>query len=263
VKMTFRGFVSTAIVLTLALAAGAQDKKAAPAAKTPAKTTTAKTATKAPGAAFDQALLKPAALTAPAPAEFDVKFTTTKGEFTVHVTREWAPNGADRFYNLVKHHFYDNAAFFRNIKGFMVQFGLSAYPEVSAAWQPAHIKDDPVKQSNKPGYITYAMAGPNTRTTQLFINHGNNAGLDAQGFSPFGQVTSGMEVVEQLYDGYGEAPDQSQIGQKGKAYLEANFSKLDTIKSAVVVGGAATDTKAKAPAKTATKAPAKAADKKQ
>ncbi len=228
------GLAVSIAVLTVASAIAAQ----APAAKKKAAPATAKAA---PAASYDKALLKPALLVAKAPAEFDVKFTTTKGEFTVHVTREWSPIGADRFYNLVRHHFFDGAAFFRNVKGFMVQFGLSPYPEVSAAWQPAQIKDDPGgKQSNKPGYITFAKTGaPNSRTTQLFINHGNNAGLDPQGFTPFGQVTEGLEIVEQLYDGYGEAPDQGQISAKGKAYLQANFPKLDVIKTTVIVGVAA------------------------
>ena len=179
------------------------------------------------------ALLHPETLTAHAPATFDVNFVTTRGDFTVHVTREWAPNGADRFYNLVKNHFFDGAAFFRVVPGFMVQFGLSADPKISAAWQSARIKDDPVTHSNKPGFITFATAGPNTRTTQLFINYGDNAFLDGQGFAPFGQVTDdGMKVVQQIFSGYGETPNQGLISAQGKAYLEQKFPKLDTIKTA-------------------------------
>jgi peptidyl-prolyl cis-trans isomerase A (cyclophilin A) len=180
------------------------------------------------------ALLNPAALHEQAPAEFTVKFVTTKGDFTVKVTRAWSPLGADRFYNLAKHQYFDNAAFFRVVPGFIVQFGLSADPKVSRAWRAANIRDDKVTQSNKRGTITYAMAGPNTRTTQLFINFANNAGLDGQGFSPFGEVTDGMAVVDQLYSGYGERPDQGQIQDKGKAYLDQNFPKLDVIKSTAV-----------------------------
>jgi peptidyl-prolyl cis-trans isomerase A (cyclophilin A) len=183
----------------------------------------------------DPALLHPATLTAKAPATFDVKFTTTKGDFVVQVNRAWAPLGADRFYNLVKHGFFTNAAFFRVVPGFIVQFGLSADPAVSKVWANANFKDDPVTQSNKPGTLVFATAGPNTRTTQLFINFGNNASLDRQGFAPFGLVTSGMDVVTQIYSGYGEAPDQGAISSKGKAYLDKSFPKLDSIKSATIV----------------------------
>jgi peptidyl-prolyl cis-trans isomerase A (cyclophilin A) len=187
----------------------------------------------------DSALLHPSTLTAKAPATFEVKFTTTKGDFVVQVNRAWAPTGADRFYNLVKHGFFTDAAFFRVISGFMVQFGISANPAVSKVWSNADIKDDPVTQSNRPGMLTFATAGPNTRTTQLFINYGNNAALDAQGFAPFGSVISGMDVVQQIYSGYGESPDQGAITAKGKAYLDKSFPKLDSIKSATIVSPAA------------------------
>jgi peptidyl-prolyl cis-trans isomerase A (cyclophilin A) len=199
----------------------------------------------AQGAApFDKTLLTPSALNAKAPAEFDVKFTTSAGDFVVHVTRAWAPLGADRFYNLVKHHFFDGAAFFRVIRTprpFMVQFGLSPYPEVNRAWSNAAIHDDPVKQSNKRGMISYAAQNdPNTRTTQVFINFGDNSNLDAIRFAPFGEVTSGMDVVDKLYSGYGEGapqgagPDQDKVTNQGRAYLEKNFPKLDTIKTAIL-----------------------------
>jgi len=213
-----------------------------------------KPATKAPAAKagpFDPALLQPATLRAKAPAEYEVKFVTTAGDFTLKVTRAWAPNGADRFYNLVRHHFYDGATFFRVLPGFMAQFGLSAYPEVSRAWEPATIKDDPVVQSNHRGFVTFAMAGPNTRTTQVFINFGNNERLDADKFSPFGMVTDGMDAVDKLYSGYGEGapdgrgPDQSQIGNKGHAYLDQSFPKLDKIKTATLVTPPATPPAAK------------------
>jgi len=180
-------------------------------------------------------LLEPATLNAQAPETFQVKFVTTKGEFTVVVTRSWAPRGADRFYNLVRAGFFTDAAFFRVIPGFMAQFGISARPDVSQVWEPARIPDDPVTQSNTRGRITFATAGPNTRTTQLFINYGDNARLDGQGFAPFGEVTSGMEVVDQIYPGYREQPNQGAIQAQGKAYLDANFPMLDRITSATIV----------------------------
>jgi peptidyl-prolyl cis-trans isomerase A (cyclophilin A) len=184
---------------------------------------------------FNQALLKPASITGQAPETFQVKFETTAGDFTVKVTRAWAPLGADRFYNLAKHDFFDGAAFFRVVPNFIVQFGLGAHPEVNHAWRSANFKDDPVKESNRPGTITFATAGPNTRTTQLFINFGNNAGLDRQGFSPFGEVTEGMDVVKKIYSGYGEKPDQGQITSQGKSYVDKNFPKLDTINTTKII----------------------------
>jgi peptidyl-prolyl cis-trans isomerase A (cyclophilin A) len=156
------------------------------------------------------------------------------------VTRDWAPNGADRFYNLVKNGFYDNVRFFRVISGFMVQFGIHGDPKTSAPWREARIADDPVKQSNKRGYITYAMAGPNTRTSQVFINFADNANLDNSGFSPFGRVISGMDVVDKLNAEYGEGaprgrgPDQGRIQQEGNAYLQRDFGKLDFVKKATI-----------------------------
>ncbi|MGH9736976.1 MAG: peptidylprolyl isomerase [Candidatus Acidiferrales bacterium] len=188
--------------------------------------------------AIDPALLHPDTLQAKAPDVYDVKFDTTRGDFVVQVTRAWAPIGADRFYNLVKHGYFTGAAFFRVVPGFIVQFGLSADPAVNRVWRSANIKDDPVTQSNKRGTLTFATAGPNTRTTQLFINFADNAGLDRQGFAPFGLVTSGMDVVDKLYSGYGERPDQGAITTQGAAYLEKNFPKLDTIKSATIVPAA-------------------------
>lgn len=178
------------------------------------------------------ALLHPAALHAKAPATFDVSFTTTKGTFVVTVHRAWAPRGADRFYNLVKAGFFNGDEFFRVVKGFVVQFGISGYPQVSRAWQNANIPDDPVKTSNKPGTLTFADAGPNTRTTQLFINLADNGpNLDGQGFAPFGKVTKGLAVVKKLYGGYGEAPSnaQPQIAAQGNAFLKKRFPKLDSI----------------------------------
>jgi peptidyl-prolyl cis-trans isomerase A (cyclophilin A) len=180
-------------------------------------------------------LLDPGSLNERAPNSFGVEFQTTKGNFTVRVTRVWAPLGADRFYNLVKHGFFADAAFFRVVPGFIIQFGLSADPAVNRVWRSANLKDDPVSQSNKPGYITFATAGPNTRTTQLFINFGDNTFLDSQGFAPFGQVSSGMDVVQKLYAGYGERPDQASITSQGKAYLDKNFPNIDRIQSATIV----------------------------
>jgi peptidyl-prolyl cis-trans isomerase A (cyclophilin A) len=214
-----------------------------PAAKKPAATSTTRTSQMS----TDSALLQPASLNEKAPDVYEVKFTTTRGDFVIKVTRAWAPNGADRFYNLVKYHFYTDASFFRVLPGFVVQFGLSANPAVSRVWQSATIKDDKVTQSNKKGSVTFATAGPNTRTTQLFINLGNNAPLDGQGFSPFGQVTEGMDVVQKIYSGYGESPDQGQITAKGKAYLDQNFPKLDSIKTAVIVTGTAKPASANPP----------------
>jgi len=182
-------------------------------------------------------LMNPAQLNETAPDKFKVKFDTSKGEFTIEVTRAWAPNGADRFYNLVKNGFYDNCKFFRAIEGFMVQFGVNGNPKISAALSTANIKDDPVKQSNTRGYITYATAGPNTRTTQVFINYGDNSRLDKDGFSPFGKVTNGMNIVESLYNKYAGKPSdyQDEIKRIGNAFLEKNFPNLDFIKSATIV----------------------------
>jgi peptidyl-prolyl cis-trans isomerase A (cyclophilin A) len=185
-------------------------------------------------------LSDPAALNEKAPAVYKVKFDTSKGAFVAEVHRDWAPNGADRFYNLVKNGFYDNARFFRVLEGFMVQFGINADPNIARVLRDANIKDDPVKESNRRGTITFATAGPNTRTTQVFINFGDNAGLDGSGFSPFGKVVSGMDVVDSLYGGYGEGapdgkgPDQGRIQQQGNAYLEKDFPKLDFIKTATI-----------------------------
>jgi peptidyl-prolyl cis-trans isomerase A (cyclophilin A) len=186
------------------------------------------------------ALSNPAALTEKAPATFKAKFDTSKGVFVVQVNRDWAPNGADRFYNLVKNGFFDNTRFFRVISGFMVQFGINADPKISAQWRVANIPDDPVKQSNKRGYITFATAGPNTRTTQVFINFGDNAALDRQGFAPFGQDTTGMNVVDMLYSGYGEGapngrgPNQGRVQNEGNAYLTKDFPSLDFVKKATI-----------------------------
>jgi len=225
-------------------AAPAQPKAEAPApAPAPAQpeaTASAPAAVTKQG--FDRALLRAALLKDKAPETFQVKFATTRGDFVVTVNRAWAPIGADRFYNLVKHHFYDNASFFRVVPGFVVQFGISAYPPISAAWENANIKDEPVTQSNKRGYLTYAKTSmPNTRSTQIFINLSDNAGLDRQGFSPFGFVDAqGMKVVEMLYDQYGDSggPEQDQISKLGKPYVDKGWPKLDSIKTATLLGAA-------------------------
>ena len=186
-------------------------------------------------------LTNPAKATEKAPETFKVKFATTKGDFTIEVTRAWSPLGADRFYNLVKAGFFTDVTFFRVIEGFMVQFGIHGDPAVASAWRGARIQDDPVVQSNKKGYVSYAMAGPNTRTTQMFINFGDNARLDSSGFSPFGKVTDGMNVVESIYSGYGEGapggmgPDQGLVQSRGNKYLRADFPKMDYIKSAALL----------------------------
>ena len=179
-----------------------------------------------------------------APASYKVLFTTSKGDFTVEVTRDWAPKGADRFYNLVKNGFYDDARFFRVIRSprqFMVQFGLSGDPNISAKWEEAKIEDDPVKEHNTRGMLSFATAGPNTRTTQVFINYGDNSRLDSLGFSPFGQVTAGMDIVDELYADYGEGapqgngPQQDRIQAEGNPYLNKEFPKLDYVKTARIV----------------------------
>jgi peptidyl-prolyl cis-trans isomerase A (cyclophilin A) len=227
--------------------------------KAPAQGTTAKKATGTAAArpVYDRALLHPALLKDKAPAVYKVQFSTTRGDFVVTVTRVWAPLGADRFYNLVKHHFYDNASFFRVLPGFMAQFGISAYPAVNKVWEPAVIKDDPVTQSNVRGYITFATGGPNTRTTQVFINFGDNQRLNRDGFAPFGLVTDGMPVVDMFYDQYGEGapsgggPDQDQIQKQGKPYLDKGWPKLDFIKTTTIIS----PEPAAAPAKPATHTP--------
>lgn len=185
------------------------------------------------------ALLHPDRLTAEAPAQFDAVFDTTKGAFTVRVHRAWAPHGADRFYELVRNGYYDRSKLFRVVRGFVVQFGLSADPKVSHAWVDATIPDDPVQKPNARGTVTFASAGPNTRTTQVFVNLADNSSLDAQGFAPFGKVVSGMKVVDSLYGGYGDAPTshQGEIFDQGNTYLEQNFPRLDAIKTATIAKG--------------------------
>jgi peptidyl-prolyl cis-trans isomerase A (cyclophilin A) len=186
----------------------------------------------------------PSKLTEKAPDTFKAQFDTTKGKFTIEVTRSLSPNGADRFYNLVRSGYFKDVAFFRVIPGFMCQFGIHGDPSVSAKWRAASISDDPVKGSNKRGAITFATAGPNTRTTQLFISFADNANLDGMGFSPFGKVAEGMDVVDKINGEYGEGfprgrgPDQNRIQREGNAYLKQDFPNLDYIKSATILPAA-------------------------
>ncbi|MEZ6130273.1 MAG: peptidylprolyl isomerase [Planctomycetaceae bacterium] len=171
----------------------------------------------------------------PQEGRFVVEFDTTVGSFTVEVDRSWAPIGADRFYKLVKDGYYDDAGFFRVVPNFMVQWGLAADPADTAKWDQS-IMDDPVKQSNKRGYMTFAKTGaPNSRSTQVFVNYADNSFLDDQGFAPFGQVTKGMDVVSKISSAHGEEPDQGAATAEGNAYLKSTFPKLDYIKTARVI----------------------------
>jgi peptidyl-prolyl cis-trans isomerase A (cyclophilin A) len=189
------------------------------------------------GDANANALLDPnaAAMRATAPHRFQARFETSAGVFVVDVTRAWAPRGADRLYNLVRNGFYDGARFFRVVPGFVVQFGISGDPAVSARWRDATIADDPVTQSNARGTLTFATAGPNTRTTQLFVNFADNRRLDGMGFAPVGVVVEGMDVVDRIFAGYGESPDQGLIESRGTAYLAEQFPQLDSITRATIV----------------------------
>jgi peptidyl-prolyl cis-trans isomerase A (cyclophilin A) len=186
--------------------------------------------------------MSPSDATATAPATFKVKMSTTKGDFVIEVHRDWAPLGADRLYNLVKLGYLTDIAFFRVVKGFMVQFGIHGDPAVNRVWRRAEFKDDPSgKQSNTRGMVTFATAGPNMRTTQIFINYGNNSRLDSMGFPPFGKVVDGMKVVDAIEGMYGEGapegrgPMQDRIQSQGNAYLKASFPKLDYVKRANIV----------------------------
>ena len=202
-----------------------------PAAKAPASATTA-----VPD------FHKPAdpGFSAQAPDSFRVRFSTTRGDFVIEVHRAWAPRGADRFYNLVRSGFYNGVRFFRVMPGFMAQFGIHGDTVVTAAWREQRIADDPVRRTNVRGTVTFATAGPGTRTTQVFINYRNNDRLDAMGFAPFGQVVVGMDVVDKLYGGYGEAapqgrgPDQYRLNVEGEKYLARQFPQLDKIRKATV-----------------------------
>ncbi len=175
-----------------------------------------------------------------APDLYRVKFATSKGDFVIQVHKDWAPIGADRFFELVQSKFFDNSRFFRVLPRFVVQFGIAADPKVTGIWVNGRIKDDPVKQSNKKGTVTFAKSGPASRTTEVFINYGDNSRLDKDGFAPFGEVVSGMDVVEKFYSGYGDVmprgngPNQTRIEAEGNEYLEQSFPRLDSIKTARV-----------------------------
>jgi cyclophilin family peptidyl-prolyl cis-trans isomerase len=254
------GFMSIAALAASAALALAQTgtKPAEPKPATPAQTKPATqkpaaakpaTAKPAPKPAPSAALMTPSKLTETAPAVYNVRFDTTAGPFVVQVTRAWAPKGADRFYNLVKNGYYDASRFFRVVPNFMVQFGINGDPKIQKGWREAIITDDPVTQSNKRGFITFATRGPNSRTTQVFINFGDNARLDRQGFAPFGQVVSGMEIVDKINAQYGEQPEQGRIQEEGNAYLAKAFPKLDVIQKASIVRVPAAGTKPKPPVK--------------
>jgi peptidyl-prolyl cis-trans isomerase A (cyclophilin A) len=215
-----------------------QNGKAAP----PASKTQPKDAAKA-APKSKAALMDPAKLTAVAPPTYQASFETSAGTFVVEVHRDWAPKGADRFFNLVKNGFFDDCRFFRVIPGFMAQFGMNGDPAIQKHWGDANIPDDPVKQSNKRGFMSFANAGPNTRSTQVFINFADkNVFLDKSGFAAFGEVVSGMDAVDKLYSGYGDPPPEQQgrITAEGNKYLAASFPKLDYVKKATIVPAAST-----------------------
>lgn len=238
------GIAAVALATTPSLLAAQSAKPAGqttkPAAKSPAKPTAkppAKPAGRGTSAASNAALRTPSKLTETAPAVYHATFSTSAGDFVVEVHRDWSPKGADRFYNLVKHGFFDDTRFFRVVTGFMVQFGINGDPSIQKHWQEANIPDDPVKGSNKRGFITFAKRGdPNSRSTQVFINFKDNAFLDGQGFSPFGQVISGMDVVDKLNPKYGGAPSEQQprIQAEGNKFLNASFPGLDYVKKASI-----------------------------
>jgi peptidyl-prolyl cis-trans isomerase A (cyclophilin A) len=182
-------------------------------------------------------LLNPSQLTEKSPDTYKARFETSKGAFVIEVHRDWAPLGADRFYNLVKNGYYDDVRFFRVLPNFMVQFGINGSPGVQTVWSEANIKDDPTKQSNLRGYVTFAKTSqPNSRSTQVFVNFKDNSFLDNQGFAPFGRVTEGMDVVDKITAEYGEKPDQGRMQTRGNAYLNSEFPKLDFVKKATIVG---------------------------
>jgi cyclophilin family peptidyl-prolyl cis-trans isomerase len=213
----------------------AQQKKPAPKPAAPSGRGSATPAASTLSPAAKAKLKNPAALKDVAPAEFRASFDTSAGPFVVLVHRAWAPKGADRFYNLVKYGFFDNCRFFRVLPNFMVQFGINGDPTIQAPWRDANLKeDDPATQSNKRGMITFATAGPRSRTTQVFINFKDNAFLDSQGFAPFGEVVSGMEAVEKINAEYKELPKQEVIQRQGNAYLTKQFPRLDYIRKATI-----------------------------
>lgn len=189
------------------------------------------------GQAAGSKLADPSQLTEQAPALYRASFDTSRGTFAIEVRREWAPLAADRFYNLVKNGFYDDTRFFRVLDGFMVQFGLNGDPDVQRPWQSANLRDEPVMQSNTRGFVSFTREStPHSRYTMIFINYRDNSYLDADGFAPFGQVVSGMGVVDTLYSGYGRenVPDQRRIIREGNAYLASEYPMLDAIRTATI-----------------------------
>jgi peptidyl-prolyl cis-trans isomerase A (cyclophilin A) len=187
------------------------------------------------GQATPNKLLNPSQLNEKAPDVYKAKFDTSKGVFVIEVHRDWAPAGADRFYNLVKNGYYDDVRFFRVVPDFMVQFGINGSPGIQTVWGDANIKDDPTKQTNARGFVTFAKtSAPNSRSTQVFINFKDNGFLDNQGFAPFGKITTGMDVVSKINSEYGERPNQGRMQQQGNAYLNSEFPKLDFVKKATI-----------------------------
>ena len=234
---------ASVVLLVVACGSGPSAPPMSPADTPPTAASTAPLSSEpaAPAAHHTPADLDPALATQKAPDVFRARFTTSNGAFVIEVHRDWAPNGADRFYNLVKLGVYDDTRFFRAIGGFMVQFGIPGNPQVAAKWRDANIPDDPTRQSNVRGFVSFAQTGnPNSRTTQVFIDYGDNSKLDASNFAPFGQVVDGMDVVATLYKGYGEGapsgngPSQDRIQSEGNAYLDAEFPKLDRIIAATI-----------------------------
>jgi len=231
---------SAAIVLIIF--AAACDKSPAPAAKTPDAAAAAPAAAAPAAAVAVTAAPTPGGLTHPdaakvtaaGPDSFSVHVVTSRGPFDLKVHRDWSPKGADRVYYLVANNFYDGIRFFRVLDGFMAQFGMPGDPAIGRVWRDRGIDDEPVKHSNTRGTLSFAAAGPNSRTTQLFINFHDNAQLDGMNFAPFAEVTNGMQVVDSIYKGYGETPDQGRIGAQGNAYLAHDFPKLDSIVTARV-----------------------------
>lgn len=216
----------------------AEPKPAPPPSAIPPPSSAPKAAEAPPAApgAGNPALLDPSLAREKSPEKFKVKVTTTKGDFVIEITRSWSPNGADRFYNLAKIGFFNDVAIFRVVRGFVAQFGLNGDPQVSAKWRSANIPDDPVQESNGRGFVTFAKSGlPNSRSTQLFINLVDNPNLDGMGFSPIGRVVQGMEIVDSIYSGYGESPNQGSIQMQGNRYLRQSFPNLDYIKSAAMM----------------------------
>lgn len=237
------GGVSLAATTTTKKTTSTTTKKTTSTAAKKSTTSSKSTASKGPDRSK---LLDPSKLNEKGPDLYRARFETSKGAFVIEVHRDWAPKGADHFYNLVKNGYYDDVRFFRVLSGFMAQFGINGDPKINAALHEANIQDDPVKQSNTRGMVSYAMRGPDTRTTQVFINFSDrNAQLDRMGFAPFGRVVEGMEVVDKLYSGYGEGapsgtgPEQQRAQEEGNAYLAKTFPELDYVKTARIVPAAA------------------------